>query len=200
MSLDTAYGISLYSDNTWVGTQTFNDIVINTSLTGSGDINITGDLTTTDGALVINVEDTGATTKTLVATFGRDGATPSASDREVGIAFKDGNNDTLVGGITGTRYSSDGNFEGGLKFYTTPSGGAATDFSGMTSALYIDSSQSATFAGDVTLSAGDLNIASPTVPASASATGTTGDIAWASGFVYVCVATNTWQRAPIATW
>ena len=55
-------------------------------------------------------------------------------------------------------------------------------------------------AGDVTLSAGDLNIAAPTVPASASATGTTGDIAWASGFVYVCVATNTWQRAAIATW
>lgn len=38
------------------------------------------------------------------------------------------------------------------------------------------------------------------VPTSASAAGTKGEIAWDSGFVYVCVATNTWKRAAIATW
>jgi hypothetical protein len=37
-------------------------------------------------------------------------------------------------------------------------------------------------------------------PATSSSTGTAGDIRYASGFVYVCVATNTWQRAAIATW
>lgn len=37
-------------------------------------------------------------------------------------------------------------------------------------------------------------------PASASDTGTTGQICWDSGYVYVCVATNTWKRAAIATW
>ena len=47
---------------------------------------------------------------------------------------------------------------------------------------------------------GELILGSPTVPASASATGTTGQIAWASGFIYVCVANNTWQRASLATW
>lgn len=37
-------------------------------------------------------------------------------------------------------------------------------------------------------------------PASASATGTKGQFAYASGFIYVCVATDTWQRVAIATW
>ena len=40
----------------------------------------------------------------------------------------------------------------------------------------------------------------PITPASATATGTTGDIVWDSGYIYVCVATNTWKRAEITTW
>jgi len=38
------------------------------------------------------------------------------------------------------------------------------------------------------------------VPASATAAGNLGDIAFASGFAYFCIATNTWQRVVIATW
>ena len=45
-----------------------------------------------------------------------------------------------------------------------------------------------------------LRVTTPTVPASASATGTAGDIAWDSDYIYVCVATNTWKRVAIATW
>jgi hypothetical protein len=37
-------------------------------------------------------------------------------------------------------------------------------------------------------------------PASASATGTAGHIAWDSSFLYVCTATDTWKRVAIATW
>lgn len=37
-------------------------------------------------------------------------------------------------------------------------------------------------------------------PANASATGTAGDIRYDANYVYVCVATNTWKRAAIATW
>ena len=43
-------------------------------------------------------------------------------------------------------------------------------------------------------------IASSSAPASASATGTPGQIAYESGQLYVCVATDTWQRVAIATW
>ncbi len=54
--------------------------------------------------------------------------------------------------------------------------------------------------------AGSLNVmsefilSSPTVPASAAAAGVTGTIAWDASYIYVCVATNTWKRAAIATW
>lgn len=37
-------------------------------------------------------------------------------------------------------------------------------------------------------------------PASATAAGTTGDIAWDANYVYVCIATNTWKRTPLVTW
>lgn len=38
------------------------------------------------------------------------------------------------------------------------------------------------------------------VPASASATGTPGSIAYSSSYLYVCVATDTWVRAALGTW
>ena len=37
------------------------------------------------------------------------------------------------------------------------------------------------------------------VPASSSATGTVGDIAWGPNYIYVCVATNTWKRVLLST-
>lgn len=37
-------------------------------------------------------------------------------------------------------------------------------------------------------------------PANATATGIAGSITWDANFVYVCVATNTWKRAALATW
>jgi hypothetical protein len=44
-----------------------------------------------------------------------------------------------------------------------------------------------------------LKLATST-PASASATGVAGTIAWDAGFIYVCTATNTWERVAIASW
>ena len=38
------------------------------------------------------------------------------------------------------------------------------------------------------------------VPASATAAGSPGQYAVASGFVYFCVSANVWQRGVIATW
>jgi len=37
-------------------------------------------------------------------------------------------------------------------------------------------------------------------PASAGATGNTGDICWDAEYVYVCVDTDTWKRTAITTW
>jgi hypothetical protein len=38
-----------------------------------------------------------------------------------------------------------------------------------------------------------------TAPATSTSTGTTGEIRIVNGFIYVCVATNTWQRATLST-
>ena len=49
--------------------------------------------------------------------------------------------------------------------------------------------------------AGDiLRIRTAKTPASAGAAGNQGDICWDAGFLYVCVATNSWTRAAIAAW
>jgi hypothetical protein len=40
----------------------------------------------------------------------------------------------------------------------------------------------------------------PTTPASAGAAGVAGTVVWDSGFIYVCVATNSWKRVAIAAW
>lgn len=45
-----------------------------------------------------------------------------------------------------------------------------------------------------------LRVTTPTVPASATASGTAGDIAWDADYIYVCTATNTWKRVAISTW
>ena len=37
-------------------------------------------------------------------------------------------------------------------------------------------------------------------PASATATGTAGEIAWDANYIYICTATNTWKRVAIGTW
>lgn len=47
---------------------------------------------------------------------------------------------------------------------------------------------------------GSFNISSSSTPASTFDTGSPGDIAWDSNYVYVCVAANTWKRAALATW
>jgi hypothetical protein len=39
-----------------------------------------------------------------------------------------------------------------------------------------------------------------TAPASASATGVAGEIRFAAGFIYICTATDTWERVATATW
>jgi hypothetical protein len=45
-----------------------------------------------------------------------------------------------------------------------------------------------------------VRIRTAKTPASATATGTQGQIAWDADYVYVCTATDTWKRTALATW
>jgi hypothetical protein len=49
-------------------------------------------------------------------------------------------------------------------------------------------------------SVGSLRLEGSATPASATATGTTGDIQRDANYIYVCTATNTWKRAELSTW
>lgn len=54
--------------------------------------------------------------------------------------------------------------------------------------------------GTLTVSGDTFVITTSKTPATASSTGTQGQIAWDSDYLYICVATNTWKRVAISTW
>jgi hypothetical protein len=45
-----------------------------------------------------------------------------------------------------------------------------------------------------------IRVGTAKTPASASATGTAGEICWDASYIYVCTTTNTWKRTAITTW
>jgi hypothetical protein len=54
--------------------------------------------------------------------------------------------------------------------------------------------------GNFGVTGNTINIPVIRTPASALAPGTKGDICWDTSYIYVCVATDTWERVAIATW
>lgn len=52
----------------------------------------------------------------------------------------------------------------------------------------------------LTVTGDKARIVTPKTPASATAAGSPGEVCWDTDFVYVCVGTNTWKRAALATW
>ena len=59
-------------------------------------------------------------------------------------------------------------------------------------------SMAAITAANVTL--GSRPILPTLTPASATATGIAGEVAWDANYIYVCTAANTWKRVAISTW
>ena len=73
------------------------------------------------------------------------------------------------------------------------------------------SSDGARFDGDVEIAGAGLSVQnrinadgglkiSSGAPASATSTGSAGEIKWDTNYIYVCVATNTWKRVAVSTW
>lgn len=54
--------------------------------------------------------------------------------------------------------------------------------------------------GGLTVNTDSLRVTTAKTPATAAATGTAGQIAWDTNYIYVCVATDTWKRVAISTW
>jgi len=45
-----------------------------------------------------------------------------------------------------------------------------------------------------------LRLRTAKTPATSSATGNQGDIAWDGDYLYICIATDTWKRSALTTW
>ncbi len=100
-----------------------------------------------------------------------------------------------VDGIPGTN-----DMPGRLIFATTSDGASSpTERMRITSAGNVGIGTSAP-TQKLDINDDSIRVRTAKTPASATATGTQGQIAWDADYVYVCVATDTWKRSSIATW
>jgi hypothetical protein len=102
--------------------------------------------------------------------------------------------------IDGTPGAND--MPGRLVFSTTANGASSP-----TERLRIDSSgrllvgtSSDSGGARLQVNGNRIRIATAKTPASASDTGTAGEICWDADYIYVCTTTNTWKRTAISTW
>ena len=132
-----------------------------------------------------------------------------ASSSSAGDVFINGGNLALTGGSNGSSGSitleagtvtTNGNGWGGsygiIKFNVANSERLRSDSSGR---LLVGTSSDS--GGALLQVNGDrIRVGTAKTPASASDTGTAGEICWDASYIYVCTATNTWKRTAIATW
>ena len=113
-----------------------------------------------------------------------------------------GSNNIYVGPIAWSTNTAFTYVNGNMAIYFRTRNAAATDYE--TSMTIQDQGGGVDFPFDIRV-AGAINANGNTViktktPASAAATGTTGEIAWDANYFYVCTATNTWKRTALTTW
>jgi hypothetical protein len=119
------------------------------------------------------------------------------------LTFTQGNTDTVAEGTTNQYYTS-GRFNFTLSQKTTDNLTEGTTNKYFSNTL-ARGAISATGALSYNSTTGVISYSTParansSAPATATSTGTAGDVAYDSGFIYVCVATNTWVRAALSTW
>jgi hypothetical protein len=88
--------------------------------------------------------------------------------------------------VTGLPLSNTGTYSSRLRFTAS---NAVTN-----------STVSMDFNDDGSLNVQRLRVTQPVIPASASDTGTYGEITFDANYVYICVAPDTWKRSPLTTW
>lgn len=172
--------------------------------------NTTGNNNTAVGSSTLGSNTTGANNVAV----GEEALTQSTSSSNTALGFyalrnlTSGAGNIAIGEFAGSSVTTGGNntLIGGFQGSTSLAGVVAINagVSGATR-VYIDSSGNVGFNTTSPTAAIDhtgstLRLRTSRTPASASATGTAGEICWDSSYVYVCVATDTWKRTALSTW
>ena len=206
------------------GTGTVNGLTLTGTVTGSGNLTLGGTLSGVDlttqvtGTLPVANGGTGAATHTANAVLIGNGtsAVTSVSPGTSGNVLTSNGTSWVSQALGGTFSASNGTvsapsifFAGATDMGMYRSGTALGLASGGTSVFQATSGQTQILgsgsqrilcdSAKVTLF-GAVVFNTSSTPASASATGVAGTIAWDSDYIYVCTATNTWKRVAIATW
>ena len=207
-----------------------NDVTINGDLTvdgiqGSGNISTTGNissagLTATGASIRFN--------DTLLQLGNNNSANKDhgfyserGEDSFVGFVFDETHDEFRCFTATNDNFGSDDNTDGSTGYALadlsvkafSASGTATVNSSDGSADLVVQNNGSDVFkvdagAGTATVTgsltstgviSGDLRTTTD-APAAADSTGTTGDIAVDSNYIYICVDTDTWKRVAIATW
>ena len=193
------------SGNVGVGVSPLSNLHVN----GTTGIRITGIATKTTPAIYI---PTGGILADINDTFEiRNGGGSSSelrlATRGITTFYVGGGGGDLGLGTEVGRFRSTGLFE--VKGAGTAGSSPAFSVSGSAPAnsLVVDSSgrllvgTSSNTGGALLQVNGDrVRIATAKTPASATDTGSAGEICWDANYIYVCTATNTWKRTAIATW
>ena len=87
---------------------------------------------------------------------------------------------------------------GNIAFYTGKDGDVATTHTTY-QAVGIENDQSTRVFGNLVVSASASATQSSYKPASSSAAGVPGQMAWDSGYLYICTSANTWKRVALST-
>jgi len=189
------------------GTQLILDADADTSITADTDDRIdfriggTDELTLT-AAKADNLDDIAALTPTdgnIIVGNGTDWVAESGATARTSLGLGTADTPTFDE-VTGTTKVNTPDVEATTSAGVTLSnnGGTTVLTAGAGGGTGITAAGGVNITGNLTVS-GDTIIATET-PASASATGTAGQIAWDADYIYICTATDTWKRVAIATW
>jgi len=188
-------------DNTshaWTGTNSYPSLTVSSMLELNGSGNVVSTSGFSSGNLArINADHTISGDWTHSGTV-----TMSALTASTGLALD--SNKNIISGSSGVALG-DTNVWTAENTFTDET--AFSDTSTYTADLIMETGNMDMEQGDIDVQVGTLmassglvNIAAVTAPASASASGTAGQLAFDANYMYRCTATNTWKRVAIASW
>lgn len=154
---------------------------------GDGNLDVVGQVTAVTGAFTNDGQSISVGGTSFISKY-INFRPASAAGVNIGLSqtVNEGNGGFLIQSGTGKN----------IEFWVD---GNTTDFTSGTKVLSLDTDGSATFSGNATAVKYFVSTLN-TAPSSATDTGTTGEIRFTTGYIYLCISTNVWVRTQLTTW